>query len=53
MINGTQFITTFGCEALYRAEMIAKQADVVAALSIEALLGTPRAFDRGNISSTQ
>ena len=47
MINGTQFICAFGCEALYRAEMITKQADVVAALSIDVLQGTPRAFDRG------
>ncbi len=47
MINGTQFIATFGSEALYRAEVIAKQADVVAALSIDVLEGTPKAFDRG------
>ena len=34
-------------EALYRADLVAKQADVVAALSLEALQGTPRAFDYG------
>ena len=34
-----------GSEAIHRAELITKQADVVAALSIEALQGTPRAFD--------
>ena len=47
MINGTQLITGLGAEALYRAEMIAKQADVVAALTLDVLQGTPRAFDYG------
>jgi histidine ammonia-lyase len=46
LINGTQFITALGSEALHRASNIANQADVVAALSIDALKGTPRAFDR-------
>lgn len=45
LMNGTQFITSLGAEALHRAALIAKQADVIAALSIEALQGTPRAFD--------
>ena len=45
MINGTQFICAVGAEAVHRAELVAKQADVVAALSSEALPGTPRAFD--------
>ena len=36
-----------GVEALYRADVVAKQADVIAALSLEALQGTPRAFDYG------
>ncbi len=45
LINGTQFICAIGAEAVHRAQLIAKQADVVAALSIEALQGTPRAFD--------
>ena len=40
-------ITALGAEALYRAEMIAKQADIVAALSLDVLQGTPRAFDYG------
>ena len=47
LINGTQLITALGAEALYRAEMIAKQADIVAALSLDVLQGTPRAFDYG------
>jgi histidine ammonia-lyase len=45
LINGTQMITALGAEALYRAKMIAKQADIVAALSLDVLQGTPRAFD--------
>lgn len=45
LINGTQFITSIGCEALERAEAIARQADVVAALTLEVLKGTSRAFD--------
>ena len=45
MINGTQFICAIGAEAIYRAQRVAKQADVVAALTINALRGTPEAFD--------
>ena len=45
MINGAQFITALGCEALERANRIALQADVVAALTLEVLQGTSRAFD--------
>lgn len=45
MINGTQMISSLGCEALVRAESILDQAIVVAALSIEALLGTSIAFN--------
>jgi histidine ammonia-lyase len=45
LINGTQLITGLGVEALSRAELIAKQADVVAALTLDVLQGTPRAFD--------
>jgi histidine ammonia-lyase len=45
MINGTQFITALGAEALYRAERVAIQADIVAALTLEALQGTHKAFD--------
>lgn len=40
-------MTALGCEAVYRAKMIADQSDVIAALSIDVLNGTPRAFDRG------
>ncbi|XP_054710464.1 histidine ammonia-lyase-like [Uloborus diversus] len=45
LLNGTQLITSIGAEALSRAEIIARQADVVAALSLEVLKGTTRAFD--------
>ncbi|XP_050696685.1 histidine ammonia-lyase-like [Eriocheir sinensis] len=45
LINGTQLITSITAEALERAEMLAKQADVVAALTLEVLKGTSRAFD--------
>lgn len=49
MINGTQLITGLGLEALHRAELISKQANVVAALSLETLCGHPGVFDEGNI----
>ena len=37
-------------EALSRAELITKQADIVAALTLDVLQGTPSAFDYGNTS---
>ncbi|GFO42756.1 histidine ammonia-lyase [Plakobranchus ocellatus] len=45
LINGTQLITSIGCEALERSEAVARQADVIAALTLEVLKGTSRAFD--------
>ncbi|XP_068242640.1 histidine ammonia-lyase-like [Palaemon carinicauda] len=45
LINGTQLITSITAEALERAETIARQADVVAGLSLEVLKGTSKAFD--------
>ena len=48
-INGTQLITSIGAEAVERAGNIAKQADVVASLTLEVLKGTSRAFDSGKI----
>lgn len=36
--------------ALERADQIAKQADVIAALSLDVLKGTTRAFDAGWLS---
>lgn len=40
-------ITALGAEALYRAEMIAKQADIIAALTIEVLKGVPEQYAKG------
>ncbi|XP_046985469.1 histidine ammonia-lyase-like [Schistocerca americana] len=45
LINGTQLITSLGAEAVERAYFIARQADVAAALTLEVLKGTSRAFD--------
>ncbi|PNF43891.1 Histidine ammonia-lyase [Cryptotermes secundus] len=45
LTNGTQLITSLGAEAVERAYYIARQADVVAALTLEVLKGTSRAFD--------
>lgn len=45
LINGTQFITALGTEAVVRAERVAVTADVVAAITLEALRGTYKAFD--------
>lgn len=47
LINGTQMITALTVEALMRAEAIARQADIIAALTLEVLKGTTRAFDAG------
>ncbi|XP_076158889.1 histidine ammonia-lyase-like [Alosa pseudoharengus] len=46
LINGTQMISSLGSEALERAQAIARQADIVAALTLEALKGTNKAFDK-------
>lgn len=43
--NGTQVMTGIGALALLRAEALSQQADINAAASIDALLGTPDAFD--------
>lgn len=40
-------ITSLGCEAVERAIAIARQADIVAALTLEVLKGTTKAFDTG------
>jgi histidine ammonia-lyase len=45
LVNGTQCMTAIGALALLAAEDAARLADVVGALSLEALKGTPRAFD--------
>jgi len=45
LINGTQGMTAIGVLAASRASQLAKVADISAALTIEAILGTDRAFD--------
>jgi len=45
LINGTQYMTARGILAAGEATALIAAAQVAAAMSIEALLGTPRAFD--------
>lgn len=45
LLNGTQAMAATGGLALYRAHHLVKMADVAGAMTLEALLGTPVAFD--------
>ena len=45
LINGTQAMLAIGCLELESAQTLAGTADVVCALTLDALRGTPRAFD--------
>lgn len=45
MINGTQMIAALGAEAVERASRVARLADYVAALTLEVLFGTTRAYN--------
>jgi len=45
LINGTQAMLAIGCLELEAAEILADSADVVCALSLDALRGSSRAFD--------
>ncbi len=45
LLNGTQFMTAVGALAFLQAEIVARTADIVGAMSAEALLCTPVAFD--------
>jgi histidine ammonia-lyase len=45
LINGTQVMTAIGCLALHDAEILATTADIVGALSAEALRATDAAWD--------
>src|SRR4030095_9198119 len=45
LLNGTQAMAAVGGLALYRAERVARLADVAGAMALEALKGTPVAFD--------
>ena len=45
LINGTQVMNAVGILSLLRAERLAVAADVIGAMTLEALLGSHRAFD--------
>jgi histidine ammonia-lyase len=45
LLNGTQAMTAVGALAMARARRVADVADVAGAMSLEALMGTPTAFD--------
>ncbi len=45
LVNGTQAALSLGLLSLRAAERLAESADVAGAMSIEALMGTPAAFD--------
>uniref|UniRef100_A0A3Q3VQZ7 Histidine ammonia-lyase n=1 Tax=Mola mola TaxID=94237 RepID=A0A3Q3VQZ7_MOLML len=44
LINGTQMMSSLGAEAVERALGVARQADIIAALTVEALRGSTKAF---------
>nr|XP_006816763.1 PREDICTED: histidine ammonia-lyase-like [Saccoglossus kowalevskii] len=46
LINGAQLITAIGTLALEKAKAIARQADVVAAITLDVFQGTNAAFDQ-------
>ncbi len=46
LLNGTQALTAVGALALWRATRLAGLADVSGAMTLQALLGTPVAFDQ-------
>jgi histidine ammonia-lyase len=45
LLNGTQAMVAVGGLALFRAERVARLADVAGAMTLEAVRGTPVAFD--------
>jgi histidine ammonia-lyase len=45
LLNGTQALTSVGALALVRAMRVARAADAAGAMALEALRGTPAAFD--------
>ncbi|HUI55878.1 MAG TPA: histidine ammonia-lyase [Bryobacteraceae bacterium] len=45
LINGTQAMLAIGCLELEAIQVLVESADVVCALTLDALRGTPRAFD--------
>ena len=45
LINGTQLMTAYGAHILQRAQSLVKNADILAAMSLEALKGSLKPFD--------
>jgi histidine ammonia-lyase len=45
LLNGTQAMHAVGGLALFRAQCLARVADVAGAMTLESLMGTPRAYD--------
>ena len=45
LINGTHFMTTLSALAVHQANIIAKSADIIATMSLDAIRGTNAAFD--------
>jgi histidine ammonia-lyase len=45
LINGTQAMLAIGCLELEAAQVLADSADTICAMTLDALRGTPRAFD--------
>ena len=45
LLNGTQAIQAYGLTALLQTQCLLKSADIIGAMSLEALLGTLTAFD--------
>lgn len=45
LINGTQAMLAIGCLELEATQVLTESADVVCAMTLDALRGTPRAFD--------
>ena len=45
LLNGTQAMHSVGGLALFRGKRLARVADVAGAMTLEGLMGTPRAFD--------
>ncbi|MDE3150350.1 MAG: histidine ammonia-lyase [Acidobacteriota bacterium] len=45
LLNGTQAMTAVGALALARSRRVVRLADLAGAMSLEALMGTPAAFD--------
>lgn len=46
LINGTQFMSAYGCYSVLKAQQLTLWADTIAAVSFEAFNGNIKAFDR-------